>query len=275
LVVASLLKLLTTEPEALILLLFLVVPGFIFIRILDVLLPGRRQSFGKEIVDIACWSSAVMAVWFFPTLVLFELRDRFPWWLYHLLLLAVIVLGVFATPILLAYILYKLEGRGHLKSLGVHPNPTPWEWFFSNRAGNYYVRFHRKDGKDLGGYFGENSFTASSPKAQQFYVEEVWRLDEDGKFIERVEGTEGAMVSSEDCELIEFLEAREDTGDQEPHKSTAEKPNNGEGVRGEGYQSRNAAPPNRLPPGVASTPKPVSSDSSDTIQERQAMQGKE
>ena len=59
---ASLLKLLTTEPEALILLLFLVVPGFIFIRVLDVLLPGRRQSFGKEIVDIACWSFAILAL---------------------------------------------------------------------------------------------------------------------------------------------------------------------------------------------------------------------
>jgi hypothetical protein len=96
-----------------------------------------------------------------------------------------------------------------LKSLGTHPNPTPWDWFFSNRAGNYYVRFHRKEGKDLGGYFGEKSFAASSPNAQQIYVEEVWRLGEDGKFIERVEGTEGAMVNSEDCELIEFFETRE------------------------------------------------------------------
>jgi len=64
--------------------------------------------------------------------------------------------------------------------------------------------------------------------------------------------------------------------DQEPHKSTAEEANTGEGIRGEGYQSGNSAPPNKLPPGVASTPKkPVSSDASDTIQERQAMQGKE
>jgi hypothetical protein len=71
------------------------------------------------------------------------------------------------------------------------------------------VRFQRKEGKDLGGYFGEHSFAASSPNAQQIYIEEVWRLDEDGKFIERVEGSEGAMVNSEDYEFIEFFNARE------------------------------------------------------------------
>jgi hypothetical protein len=209
LVVASLLTLLTSEPEALILILFLVVPGFIFIKLLDTLLPGRRRGFGQEIIDILFWSFTVLAVWFFPALVLFRLSDSLPWWLYQLLLLALIVLGIFVTPIVAAYILYRLEGRGTLKSLGAHPNPTSWDWFFSNRAGNYYVRFHRKEGKDLGGYFGEKSFAASSPNAQQIYVEEVWRLGEDGKFVERVEGTEGAIVNSEDCELIEFFETQE------------------------------------------------------------------
>jgi Family of unknown function (DUF6338) len=147
LVVANVIKLLTSEPEALILVLFLVVPGFIFTRVLDTLVPGRRQGFGSEVIDIGAWSFTVLAVWFFPGLVLLGLRDSLPLWLYHLLLLALIVLGIFVTPILAAYILYRLEGRGYLKSLGAHPNPTSWDWFFSNRAGNYYVRFHRKEGR--------------------------------------------------------------------------------------------------------------------------------
>jgi hypothetical protein len=61
----------------------------------------------------------------------------------------------------------------------------------------------------LGGYFGENSFATSSPEPQEIYVEEVWRLDEDGRFVERVEGTDGAMVNREDCELIAFFKTRE------------------------------------------------------------------
>lgn len=206
---AALIELLATTPEAWVLLFFLMVPGFIFIRVCDVLLPGRRPHFGQQIVDVVCGSFAVMAVWFWPGLLLFGLHDRLPEWIYRLLLLVLIVLGVFTTPVLLAYILYRLEGRGYLQRLGTHPNPTPWDWFFSNSAGNYYVRFHLKEGKELGGYFGENSFAASSPNAQQIYVEEVWRMDEDRRFIERVAGTEGAFVNREDCELIEFFETPE------------------------------------------------------------------
>ncbi|MBV8892941.1 MAG: hypothetical protein JO266_13405 [Acidobacteria bacterium] len=206
---SNLLKLLSTSPEAVVVLIFLVVPGFIFIKLLDALVPGRRQSFGKEIIDIGGWSFAILAVWFVPALLLFELKDRVPLLLYHLLVGALVVLGAFVTPILAAYILYTLEGRGHLKNFGAQPNLTPWDWFFSNRAGNYYVLFHRKEGQDLGGYFGDNSFAASSSNAQQIYVEELWRVDEDGKFIERVEGSEGAVVNSEDCEFIEFFETLE------------------------------------------------------------------
>ena len=129
---------------------------------------------------------------------------------YHLLLFVFILLGVFSTPLPLAYIFHRLELRGTLKNLDTKQSPTPSDLLFSNSEGkHYYVRFHRKDGKDLGGYFGENSFAEASPDGQEIYVEEVWRLDEDGRFIERIERTKGAIVNREDCELIEFFETPE------------------------------------------------------------------
>ena len=151
---SSLLKLLTTTPQALVLLLFLLVPGFIFIRVFDNLLPGRRRSFAQQVIDILCWSFTILALWLFPALIVFGLSQRVSGWLFHLLLSALILLGVFATPILLAYIFYRLELRGTLKNWGTRPTPTSWDWFFTNRKGNHYVRFHLKDGTQLGGYFG-------------------------------------------------------------------------------------------------------------------------
>jgi hypothetical protein len=207
LIVASVLTAIATRPEVLILVFFLVVPGFLFIRVFDNLLPGRRRDLGQQIIDVGSWSFVIMTLWFLPALILFRLSDRLPEWLYYLLLLALVVLGALVTPILLAYIFYRMEGRGYLKNLGNKPSPTPSDWVFSGSADDhYYVRFHRKEGKDLGGYFGENSFAASSANGQEIYVEEVWRLDEGGRFIERVKGTRGAIVNREDCELIEFFE---------------------------------------------------------------------
>ena len=37
------------------------------------------------------------------------------------------------------------------------------------------------------------------------YVEEAWRLHEDGSFAEPVASTVGAVVNLEECELVEFV----------------------------------------------------------------------
>lgn len=206
---SSLLKLLTTTPQALILLLFLLVPGFVFIKVFDNLLPGVRRSFAQQVIDILCWSFTILAVWMLPSFIVFGLSQRVSGWLSYLLLGALILGGIFGTPILLAYIFYRLYARGTLKNWGTQPSPTSWDWFFSHRKGNHYVRFHLKEGTQFGGYFGENSFATSSPNAPEIYVEEVWRLDEDGRFVERVEETDGAMVNREDCTRIEFFKSRE------------------------------------------------------------------
>jgi hypothetical protein len=121
--VSSLLKLLTTTPQALVLLLFLLVPGFVCIRVFDNLLPGRRRSFGQQVIDIMCWSFTILALWLLPVLIVFGLSQRVSGWVHYLLLLALILLGVFATPILLAYIFHRLELRGTLKNWG-HPSVT-------------------------------------------------------------------------------------------------------------------------------------------------------
>jgi hypothetical protein len=206
--VASLITAIATKPEVLILLLFLLVPGFVFIRVIDTLHPGRRATMGHQIIDVGFWSVAILAVWFLPAVLLFRYGPGLSYGLYPLLLFVLIVGGIFVTPILLAYILHRLELRGTLKKLGTKPSPTPSDWVFSGSADDhYYILFHRKEGKDLGGYFGENSFATSSPNGQEIFVEEVWRLDEGGRFIERVEGTRGAIVNREDCDLIEFFEA--------------------------------------------------------------------
>jgi hypothetical protein len=62
-----------------------------------------------------------------------------------------------------------------------------------------------KEGDNLGGYFGQYSLASSFPNAQQVYVEEAWRLHEDGSFAEPVASTVGAVVNLEECELVEFV----------------------------------------------------------------------
>jgi hypothetical protein len=261
----ELFKFLVTSPEAVILLLYLVVPGYIATKIYDILAPGERQGFGEAIIDILAWSFILMLFWFWPFAALYQYSELLSTGSRYLIAFVLTILAVFVTPPLAAYLLFRVRNRGYLRGLakGVssHPSPTSWDWFFSENANNYYVRFHLKTGERLGGYYGENSFATSFPHKQEVYIEEEWHLDEDGKFTEPIEGTKGTIVNREDCSLVQFLEVREAAGnrdgdqnhngheDQDGHKLIVEEPNIKPRVRGQGYQSGKPNSPTRTPPG--------------------------
>jgi Family of unknown function (DUF6338) len=249
----DLFKFLMQEPEAVILLLYLVVPGYITTKVYDLLAPGERRTLGEAIIEIIAWSFILLMFWFWPFVLLYQYSDSLSMWLRYLIAFVLTVLAVFVTPILAAYLIYTVRHRGFVRGLAKgsssHPSPTSWDWFFSEKANNYYIKFHLKTGENLGGYYGENSFATSFPNKQEVYIEEAWHLDEDGKFTEPIEGTKGAFVSREDCTLVQFLEVREASGNQDGQKPIAAEPNLERRVRGEGYQSGQHNSPTRTPPG--------------------------
>jgi hypothetical protein len=65
----------------------------------------------------------------------------------------------------------------------------------------------------LGGYFGERSYVTNFPHPPEIYVEEVWRVDPNGVFVEKVEGTLGMVIRQADCERLEFLVVEEEERD--------------------------------------------------------------
>src|SRR5919112_6185632 len=115
---ASLLRTIANTPEVLALLLFLLVPGFVLVRVFDELHPGRRRGSGNVIIDSVLGSLPILAIWFLPALILFQRGPELPYWLYQLLLFIFILLGIFATPLFLAYIFHRLELRGTLEKIG-------------------------------------------------------------------------------------------------------------------------------------------------------------
>ena len=62
----------------------------------------------------------------------------------------------------------------------------------------------------VGGYFGPNSYATTFPQPPEVYVEEVWRVDEEGRFVEKVDGTLGMVLRIADCDRLEFLCVEED-----------------------------------------------------------------
>ena len=63
-----------------------------------------------------------------------------------------------------------------------------------------------KNGTRIGGRFDNNSFASSSPSKEQIYIEEVWNIDEDGKFIKPIERSKGFLILGEEILGLEFFQ---------------------------------------------------------------------
>ncbi len=89
-------------------------------------------------------------------------------------------------------------------------NPTPTAWDFAvGRIGPSYVRVLTKDGGWVGGYAGADSFYTSYPETREIFVEQAWRLNDEGDFDQPVEGSAGRWIKCDDAPVVEFLSGRE------------------------------------------------------------------
>jgi hypothetical protein len=75
------------------------------------------------------------------------------------------------------------------------------------------IRVKLRDGERVGGLFEPGSNASFYPEAQDLYLEQAWRLDRDGQFIEPMEGSAGLLVRREDIEVLEFLTVRTERGE--------------------------------------------------------------
>ena len=121
---------------------------------------------------------------------------------------------IFVAPIVLALLMHFARRSEAAKSvLGrltrIHPAPTPWDFAFF-RQGPFFVRIEMRDGTNLGGLFADDSFASAYPGDQDLFLEQAWRLDEHGSFVEPVGDSAGLLISRGLVRAVELLEPEEE-----------------------------------------------------------------
>ncbi len=86
--------------------------------------------------------------------------------------------------------------------------PKAWDYHFGKEE-PYWVLITLKDGKKIGGFLGTHSFASSFPAEEDLYIEELWVIDEEGKFKERIENSGGCLIRRNDINFIEFFKLSE------------------------------------------------------------------
>lgn len=177
------------------------IPGFISIKIYDLLVPSERRDSSKSLFEVISYSAINFAA--LSWLIIFIHSENFYttyiWWYF-----ISIFLILFITPILWPFLILKLLSWELIAKFIVHPIRKPWDYVFGKKQA-YWLIVHLKDGRKIGGKFDNESFASSNPAEEKIYLEEVWKLDEYGKFLESIERTKGILILAEEISSVEFF----------------------------------------------------------------------
>jgi hypothetical protein len=173
----------------------IVAPGFISLRIWALVHPSRHVSFTESLYEAVFYGvlNYFAVVAWFPSLAA-EFGDIFQ--------IIASVFSLVVTPILLPvlwkYVLSLLAKKRKI----INPIPKAWDVFFGRRQRCFMI-VHLKNGQAIGGLYAYDSSASSYPEDSDLYLEQVWNLDDEGKFLTPVDGTMGLWV---DCNGINYIE---------------------------------------------------------------------
>lgn len=184
--------------------LFLVffVPGFISIKVYDLIVPGERRDFSKSLFEAISYSALNFAA-LFGLIVLIQPRDFYRnHFILYWLSVAVILVGV---PACWPFVFLRLSTWPLIAKHFVHPIRKPWDYVFGKRE-PFWMIVHLQNGQRIGGRFDTKSFASSDPADEQIFLEEVWVLDEIGRFVSQVERSRGIIIMNDEIRAVEFFE---------------------------------------------------------------------
>lgn len=190
------------EPDSFSSFLIFFMPGFISLKVFDSFVPNERRDFTKSVIEVIAYSTFNLIL-LFPIVIIIT-RDNFylnyPFWFYIFLILVFLVM-----PTLWPLIYWKIINSKIISSRIVNPILKPWDLKFGDGEPAWVI-VHLTDGRLIGGLYQENSFVSSYPAEEQIYLEQVWKLDEKGKFIEAVARSKGIIILKSEIVAVEFYD---------------------------------------------------------------------
>jgi len=190
------------EIDEFILFLVFFIPGFISLKIYNLLIPGERRDFSSSFYEAIGYSALNFAALSWLIILIhsnnFYIDHRF---LYFLSIFIII----FVAPIVWPIVFLKLSSWPPFKKHIKHPIEKPWDYVFRQRKA-FWVIVHLNNGKKVGGMLGKNSFASSYPTEEEIYLEELWELDDEGRFIKPIERSKGMIILGGEILAVEFFE---------------------------------------------------------------------
>ena len=185
--------------------LVLVWPGLLAVSIYHLIVPGRGMQWRSSsyrglffsVVNYIVLFPVVRFAWDFDQMTKAPMR-------YWICLLILFVVG----PIALAVLWIWIRRLPWVVRFFQHPDPTPWDHYFDRREHKFMI-LHLNDGHMIGGYYGAGSYASSFPDQGDLYLSMLYEIDENGKFGNPVEDTDGLLIRKDQYTRIELFNSPE------------------------------------------------------------------
>lgn len=192
--------------QALYLTLAFLVPGFIAQSAMGMFVTQRPEESRATLLRFLTLSCLNYAPWSPLVYLIFKLEFFGG---HPLLTSCSWFLIVFASPILLGTFLGHLSQREWVRRLlirvglrPIHSVPTAWDLKFQQQQPRW-VLVTLKDGAQVAGWFGDQSFASSEPVERDLYVEKLYNVHLDRPW-EPVVGGDGLLIRGDEIRHVEF-----------------------------------------------------------------------
>jgi len=179
-----------------------VMPGFIAIKTYDLFHPEDSIEPTKFVTEALTYSCINYAFCGLPLLFLFNhglLTENHPW-----IVAASALFTLAICPVVMALLTEKIRQFKCIQKNIPHPVKKPWDFVF--KQGLYYwVIVTFEDNTVVAGKYAKKSFTSSYPTPEQIYLEECWKMNDDGGFERARNGTAGMIIVSSQIKTIELF----------------------------------------------------------------------
>ncbi len=182
------------------------VPGFVWSAVLSMLVPRRTVSTDVRFLEFLTLSCLNHGLWAWALFLIFktDFLERHPYWtgisLGAIIFLSPIVLGILSAWFQQKEAIARLLGRLGFRT--IHPIPMAWDWHFSQLK-PYWALVTLKNGSQVRGLYGRQSFAGSDPEHRDLYLEALFRPVGTGDWAP-VEDTAGILIMADQITAIEF-----------------------------------------------------------------------
>ena len=203
------------SPENIYLVLAFILPGFILQSTIAWFVPRSKQTefvdalqyLKLSVLNLAICSPVIYLLLSYELFLKHPVRSALAWF-------AVLFVVPCAAGLLLGYFHQKGIVRSLVRAFGfsmVSPIPTSWDFVFATKPVGW-VLVTLKDGGQVGGLWGPNSFASSDSQERDLFIETVFKVSQQGQWV-KVPRSSGILIKGDEIRHIEFYEVEEQRKD--------------------------------------------------------------